>query len=132
MKLSKFVLVVIILVSCKSQNSLKEISYNDIFSISKERYLVCFYSSTCKACSNVIEILNKRYQIKKYEGFLVKTDDLSINFSTEKIMNIGVRHVSDIKLYSLPYLIFIKEKRIEKELYGYTEIHKENLYIFFE
>ena len=118
--------------SCKKESGLEHIEIKEVFAQHNDKYLVCFYSTTCKACEDTIELLNRRYEIKKYRAFLVKTDDLDTNFVLDKTSNIGIRNTNESRIYVVPYLIFINRGVIEKELFGYKEIHKENLYIFFE
>ena len=118
--------------SCKKEIGLKHIKIEEVFTQHYDKYLVCFYSTTCKACEDTIELLNKRYEIKKYRAFLVKTDNLDSNFVLENYSNVGISKSEEIKIYLVPYLIFINEGVIEKELFGNKEIHKENYYIFFE
>lgn len=132
MKKILHIFMVLFLVGCYSPNKLKEIKYEEIFKVIEKRYIVLFYSSSCKACLNTLELLNKRIEKEKYRGFSVKTGDLEIKYISQKNTNIGVNNYCDIKLSTLPYLIFIEEKTISKELFGYSQIHKENLYIFFE
>ena len=63
---------------------------------------------------------------------MVKTDNLDSNFVLENYSNVGISKSEEIKIYLVPYLIFINKSVIEKELFGNKEIHKENVYIFFE
>ena len=133
MKFRNLLLVCVLsLISCRKTNKLEQIEYKEVFSLTYDKYLVCFYSSSCSACINTIELLEKRYYQKEYRGFLLKTDDLDIKFSSERISNLGVNNLEDLKIYNLPYLVYIKDKMIVKELFGYRNIQKENLYIFFE
>lgn len=131
-KLIKIILSLCMLISCTNNYQLKEIKIDKIFLINEDKYIVYFYSSTCRACLDTLELLNKRYQNKKYPGFLVKTNNIDINYSDDKVNNLGVSNYKGIVISVLPYLVYIEEKKIVKELFGYTEIHKENFYIFFE
>ena len=133
MKQIKMILIVFLLIkSCSINGNLLEIKFEDIFNVKENKYVVYFYSSTCRACLDTLELLNKRYLIEKYPGFLVKTNNIDITFKEEKVSNLDVTKYQDIVISSVPYLVFVDEKRIVKELFGYSEIHKENLYIFFE
>lgn len=130
-----FIVVVLILsslVSCKENKELKEIKLSEVFEIEIDKYCILFYSSSCPSCIGTIEILNKRYKIRKYAGFLVNLKGLNISFSEEKVTNVDKKHIDELVFYTVPYLVYISKNVIEKEVYGYTNIHKENLYIFFE
>ena len=132
--MSKLIIVfglLLSLLSC-SNNKLPKIENKDVFLVNKEKYIVLFYSSSCYACLDALDILNKRYKNKKYQGFCVEIDYQNVKISTEKESNIGKSNVEEISFYTVPYLVFICEGIIKKELYGVKEIQKENLYIFFE
>lgn len=131
-KFLSLILSLCLITSCTSNRKLREIKIDDLFLIKEDKYIVCFYSSTCRACLDTLELLNKRYQIKKYQGFLLKVDGLDIRFDIEKQSNLYIDNYQNVVLSTLPYLVFIEDKKIVKEVFGYTEIHKENLYIFFE
>ena len=133
--MKRYIVLVLFLfssLSCENKVGLKEIKYDDVFNQKENRYCVLFYSSSCPSCINTIEILNKRYEQIKYTGFLVNIKDLDITYSKEKVSNLYKENINEIIFTSVPYLVFISNGSIEKELYGYTNIQKENLYIFFE
>ena len=119
------------LCSC-DKKEIARIELKDVFLVKEEKYIVLFYSSSCHACLDSLDILNKRYQIRKYPGFCVEISGLNGVLNKEKRSNIGVASVDDLSLVTVPYLVFIKQGIIQKELYGVKEIQKENLYIFFE
>ena len=120
------------LVSCSKKDGLQEISIQEVFSVKEEKYCVLFYSPSCYSCLTTIEVLKKRYEKRKYKGFLVNLMGLDIEFNEEKVSNLGKDNINEIVFSSVPYLVYISKKSIEKEVYGYTNIQKENLYIFFE
>ncbi len=132
MKKIACLLTCLILLSSCYKKELNEIELNQIFLVDSKKYIVCFYSSTCDACNKTLEVLDKRYSARKYEGFLLKTDNLDSIYFGEKRSNLFVGNYQNIVISTLPYLIFIEKRIIVKELFGYTQIHKENLYIFFE
>ena len=117
--------------SCGKKN-VQMLRLDEVFEVKQEKYIVLFYSSTCYACINAIEILNKRYENKKYPGFCVEINTNNITICDKKVSNIGVNKIDSFKLYRVPYLVYIYDGTIEKELFGVKEIQKENLYIFFE
>jgi hypothetical protein len=123
--------LLISLVSC-SNNELPKIDKDNVFLVNKDKYIVLFYSSSCYACLDALEILNKRYRNEKYQGFCVEIDYETIKISEEKESNIGKSNIEEISFYTVPYLVFICEGIVKKELYGVKEIQKENVYIFFE
>lgn len=134
MKKMYLMLIIFVCLSCYSskKETIREIDISDVFNMKENKYIVLFYSSTCKACEFALEILNKRYQNKKYQGFCVNIDDKELTFATEKVTNINKNNIEELLIYSVPYLIFINLNCVVEELYGCTNIQKENLYIFFE
>lgn len=129
-------IICIVLVSCKSiprkDNELKQIELEEIFKMNYNKYIVLFYSSSCEACTLTLEVLNKRMKKEKYRGFCVNLNNEYINFSFDKKENIDKNKYEEIVFSSVPYLVYIDKKIIVKEVYGYNNIQKENLYIFFE
>lgn len=132
MKKKRLLLTLFILLSSCKTNNLIEIDYQDIFSIREEKYFIYFYSSSCQACLDGLNIIQKRYDNKKQRGFLLKTDNLNIDYSTDIKSNINVNSIEEFHLFTLPYLIIIENQVIEKEFVGIREIQKENYNIFFE
>ena len=123
-----FIVVVLILsslVSCKENTELKEIKFSEVFEIEIDKYCILFYSSSCSSCIGTIEILNKRYKIRKYAGFLVNLKGLNISFSEEKVTNVDKKHIDELIFYTVPYLVYISKNVIEKEVYGYTTSFKK-------
>lgn len=134
MKINKLLCCIFLCLGCSTNTNpeLERIKLNEVFTINKNKYIVLFYSSTCEACINSLEVLNRRMEIRKYVGFCVNLNDEDIIYSIEKESNLNKKYYLDLVFVSVPYLVYIEEKRIVKEVYGNTNIHKENLYIFFE
>lgn len=136
MKKIKILLILFLLSSCTTKELevklLYEIRLNQIFDIEDNKYFVLFYSQTCPACQMTLEVMKKKYEKEKYVGFFVNLDNEEVKYSLEKEENINKSNVQEIKFYSVPYLIYIENKKVVKEIYGYAQIQKENLYIFFE
>ena len=135
----KIILIFFVLISFSSCNikkeqiiKLEEVRLDDIFYIEENKYLVLFYSKTCIACINTLEVLNKRMEKRKYKGFCVNINNEDINYSEDFKSNIGVNDYREMTFNLVPYLVYIEEQKVIKEVTGYTNIHKENLYIFFE
>ena len=74
MKKILHIFMVLFLVGCYSPNKLKEIKYEEIFKVIEKRYIVLFYSSSCKACLNTLELLNKRIEKEKQLYISKKTN----------------------------------------------------------
>ena len=132
MKKRIVLILILIFASCNNVSSNRYISITDISLIKEKKFIIFFYTDTCKACNDALDIMERRYKNKKYQGFFVNIDTKETTISQEKISNINKRKDEEISLYSFPYLLYFNENIVVKEVYGYTNILKENLYIFFE
>lgn len=110
----------------------RTIPFNELFNQKEKKYLVLVYSSTCIACRDTLKIINAQIIKKNLIIFGINTNEDAINYTTHYFSNIGKSKSEEVYIYSTPTLFFIIEATIQKEVRGFDNIRKENLYIFFE
>jgi thiol-disulfide isomerase/thioredoxin len=87
-----------------------------------DKQVVLFYSPYCMACKSALETLSYR---------TIDVIENQYPVQEELVSNLGVKDLNLVKIYRVPYLVYYQEE-IVKEVRGFDNIQKENVYTFFD
>lgn len=93
-----------------------QISWNEIFDIDLNQYLVYVYSKRCSHCQNIKnQIID--YALKEENMYFVEfNDDVTVTIDIKN--TIGVSSVSDLSILGTPSLIEITNHEVSNNLAG--------------
>lgn len=113
--LKKYVILMLLLVSCNNKYEIPIIDSNEIFNIDDENYYVLIYLNGCVACRDVKLKISMIDDIYKHKFYYV---DLEMNrelLSDVFVSNIGCFSYEQIKIKKTPTLFYIEDGIILEE-----------------
>lgn len=123
--LKKYVILMLLLVSCNNKYEIPIIDSNDIFNIDELDYYVLVYLNGCVACRDVKLKISMLDEVYKYKFYYV---DLEMNrelLSDVFVSNVGCSSYKQIKIKKTPTLFYIKDGIILEEY-----VNSDNILLF--
>jgi thiol-disulfide isomerase/thioredoxin len=96
-----------------------------------DKQVVLFYSPYCMACKSALETLSYRQEKQYFPLITIDVIENQYPVQEELVSNLGVKDLNLVKIYRVPYLVYYQEE-IVKEVRGFDNIQKENVYTFFD
>ena len=104
----------------------KQLSWNEILSKSKSRYVVYFYSEYCGYCKQVKQEILSYYLKNVDEMYFVDTVKEKAVYKSNDGMLIGTKKISDLYIFGTPFLLEVTDYTVTN---WYAGVDSIRLYI---
>ena len=128
-------LCMINLASCKKKsityNDLEKVTYENILSLPKGKYIVVAYQANCENCDKLLESVQTYYEFANKHSSAMPIYAINVNLAINKKMllsssdsypsnMVGTTKYTNIKVKATPSIMVISNGKLEKVIYDYN------------